>query len=172
MLREPCDSAKGCRVLYISPLKALAVDVERNLRSPLAGHRQHGAAGGRAGAHPGDQRAHGRHVAEGARAVCEASWRDSDHHAGVALPAADQRRGRGACGRWRRSSSTRSMRWCRPSAARTWRSRWSGWRRCAGGRLQRIGLSATQRPLEEVARFLGGAEGQDSRIASQRSSKR
>ncbi|AZI58946.1 DEAD/DEAH box helicase [Nakamurella antarctica] len=29
--------AKRCRVLYLSPLKALAVDVERNLRSPLAG---------------------------------------------------------------------------------------------------------------------------------------
>ena len=28
---------KRCRVLYISPLKALAVDVERNLRAPLAG---------------------------------------------------------------------------------------------------------------------------------------
>ena len=27
----------GCRVLYISPLRALAVDVEKNLRSPLAG---------------------------------------------------------------------------------------------------------------------------------------
>ncbi|MGA7810549.1 DEAD/DEAH box helicase, partial [Bradyrhizobium sp.] len=36
MLREPA-TMKGCRVLYISPLKALAVDVERNLRSPLAG---------------------------------------------------------------------------------------------------------------------------------------
>jgi ATP-dependent Lhr-like helicase len=30
----------GPRVLYISPLKALAVDVERNLRSPLAGIRR------------------------------------------------------------------------------------------------------------------------------------
>jgi ATP-dependent Lhr-like helicase len=29
-----------CRVLYVSPLKALAVDVERNLRAPLAGIRQ------------------------------------------------------------------------------------------------------------------------------------
>ena len=28
---------EACRILYISPLKALAVDVERNLRSPLAG---------------------------------------------------------------------------------------------------------------------------------------
>ncbi|HEY7162403.1 MAG TPA: DEAD/DEAH box helicase, partial [Acidobacteriota bacterium] len=26
-----------CRVLYISPLKALAVDVEKNLRTPIAG---------------------------------------------------------------------------------------------------------------------------------------
>src|ERR1039457_1004232 len=29
--------ARGCRVVYISPLKALAADVERNLRVPLAG---------------------------------------------------------------------------------------------------------------------------------------
>ena len=33
--RDPKRSA--CRVLYVSPLKALAVDVERNLRSPLVG---------------------------------------------------------------------------------------------------------------------------------------
>src|SRR5262249_56104827 len=31
---------RRCRVLYVSPLKALAVDIERNLRSPLAGIRQ------------------------------------------------------------------------------------------------------------------------------------
>ena len=36
VLMRPTDSA-GTRVLYISPLKALAVDVERNLRSPLVG---------------------------------------------------------------------------------------------------------------------------------------
>src|SRR2546430_5130675 len=30
----------GVRVLYVSPLKALAVDVERNLRAPLHGIRQ------------------------------------------------------------------------------------------------------------------------------------
>src|SRR4030081_552944 len=29
--------AERCRVLYVSPLKALATDVERNLRAPLAG---------------------------------------------------------------------------------------------------------------------------------------
>src|SRR3954468_25049298 len=33
---EPLKEER-CRVLYISPLKALAVDVERNLRAPLAG---------------------------------------------------------------------------------------------------------------------------------------
>jgi ATP-dependent Lhr-like helicase len=38
---EPAPAAdRRCRVLYVSPLKALAVDVERNLRSPLAGIRQ------------------------------------------------------------------------------------------------------------------------------------
>ena len=31
------DRRPGTRVLYVSPLKALAVDVERNLRTPLAG---------------------------------------------------------------------------------------------------------------------------------------
>ncbi|MBE1874562.1 DEAD/DEAH box helicase [Myceligenerans pegani] len=36
----PADPARRCRVLYVSPLKALAADVQRNLRSPLAGIRQ------------------------------------------------------------------------------------------------------------------------------------
>ncbi|WP_285787340.1 ATP-dependent helicase [Micromonospora sp. NBRC 101691] len=42
LAREPApdDRRRRCRVLYVSPLKALAVDVERNLRTPLAGIRQ------------------------------------------------------------------------------------------------------------------------------------
>ena len=32
-------SARRCRVLYISPLKALAYDIDRNLRAPLTGIR-------------------------------------------------------------------------------------------------------------------------------------
>src|SRR5437763_4163539 len=36
----PAERRQRCRVLYVSPLKALAVDVERNLRAPLAGIRQ------------------------------------------------------------------------------------------------------------------------------------
>ncbi len=35
----PHDAERRCRVLYISPLKALAVDIERNLRAPLTGIR-------------------------------------------------------------------------------------------------------------------------------------
>ena len=35
----PDDAQRRCRVLYISPLKALAVDIERNLRAPLTGIR-------------------------------------------------------------------------------------------------------------------------------------
>ncbi len=41
LTRSPQPGTKErCRVLYISPLKALAVDVERNLRAPLAGITQ------------------------------------------------------------------------------------------------------------------------------------
>src|SRR3954447_12588194 len=35
----PADKLRRCRVLYVSPLKALAVDIERNLRAPLTGIR-------------------------------------------------------------------------------------------------------------------------------------
>jgi ATP-dependent Lhr-like helicase len=33
----PSEPLRRCRVLYVSPLKALAVDVDRNLRSPIVG---------------------------------------------------------------------------------------------------------------------------------------
>ncbi|HWC83677.1 MAG TPA: DEAD/DEAH box helicase [Pseudonocardiaceae bacterium] len=36
----PEEPQRRCRVLYVSPMKALTVDVQRNLRSPLAGLRQ------------------------------------------------------------------------------------------------------------------------------------
>jgi ATP-dependent helicase Lhr and Lhr-like helicase len=47
----PAEARHRCRVLYVSPLKALAVDVERNLRAPLTGIRQ---ASGRLGLPPPD----------------------------------------------------------------------------------------------------------------------
>jgi ATP-dependent Lhr-like helicase len=62
----PADPLHRCRVLYVSPLKALAVDVERNLRAPLAGIRQAAArlgcaepdiqVGMRSGDTPADER--------------------------------------------------------------------------------------------------------------------
>jgi ATP-dependent Lhr-like helicase len=42
----PADRSRRCRVVYVSPLKALAADVQRNLRSPLAGIRQAAARAG------------------------------------------------------------------------------------------------------------------------------
>ncbi len=50
------------------------------------------------------------------------------------------------------------MPWPAASAAATWRCRWSVCRRCARP-LLRIGLSATQKPIEAVARFLVGVGG-------------
>ena len=62
----PADPLRRCRVLYVSPLKALAVDIERNLRAPLAGIRQAAArlgepppditVGMRSGDTPADER--------------------------------------------------------------------------------------------------------------------
>ncbi|MET0842404.1 MAG: ATP-dependent helicase [Mycetocola sp.] len=40
LMAEPRRTEPGTRVLYISPLKALGVDVERNLRAPLTGITQ------------------------------------------------------------------------------------------------------------------------------------
>ena len=44
--RATADKPAGTRVLYVSPLKALAVDVERNLRLPIAGIALRAAARG------------------------------------------------------------------------------------------------------------------------------
>lgn len=43
---RPADAPAGVRVLYVSPLKALVHDVERNLRAPLAGIAAAAAAHG------------------------------------------------------------------------------------------------------------------------------
>src|SRR5438445_2273316 len=64
---SPAPEKKGrCRVLYISPIKALAVDVERNLQSPIVGIAQAAARAGIAFHEPevairtGDTPAHDR----------------------------------------------------------------------------------------------------------------
>ncbi|MBB6170789.1 ATP-dependent Lhr-like helicase [Nocardiopsis mwathae] len=43
---RPTDRSRRCRVLYVSPLKALAADIQRNLRVPLSGIRSEAARRG------------------------------------------------------------------------------------------------------------------------------
>ena len=160
MLREPATT-EGCRVLYISPLKALAVDVERNLRSPLAGIANLAQREGvpvhlpeisvRTGdTSPKDRARFKRHPGEILITTPESLYLLLTSDAGEALRSVETviideihalvptKRGAHLA-----LSLERLEALCDHP-------------------IQRIGLSATQRPLEEVARFLGGAIGQSS----------
>ncbi len=157
MMRTGPEAERGCRVVYLSPLKALAADVERNLRSPLVGIANMAKREGvdfrmpeisvrtgdtspkvraRFRKHPGDilittpeslYLLLTSEAGEGLRSV-ETVIVDEIH---ALVPS--KRGAHMALSLERLEALT-------------------------GRRLQRIGLSATQRPLEEVARFLGGAE--------------
>jgi ATP-dependent Lhr-like helicase len=148
---------KGCRIVYVSPLKALAVDVERNLRSPLAGMANMARRMGvpfrepgisvRTGDTPQKERARfARNADEILITTPESLYLLLTSQAAEALRTVDTviideihalvPTKRGA----HMSLSLERL------EALTKR------------RIQRIGLSATQRPLEEVARFLGGVE--------------
>jgi ATP-dependent Lhr-like helicase len=149
-----------CRVLYVSPLKALAVDVERNLRAPIAGIAA--AAGGqgeafripavaiRSGDTPSAERARMARTPpdvlittpESLYLLLTSSARDLLRSVDTVIvdeihSVVSSKRGAHLFLSLERLEILRSS--DRP--------------------LQRIGLSATQRPLEEVARLLaGGAE--------------
>jgi len=73
----PADPKRRCRVLYVSPLKALATDIERNLRAPLTGIRHAARNLGLAAQVPHEER---YQVAEEFLEVCyklwESSWED------------------------------------------------------------------------------------------------
>ena len=77
------------RVLYISPLKALGVDVERNLRAPLIGITQTAKRLGL----PGPAHYRGRpvrgHDGVGPPLAAQPPARYPHHHPGIALPDAD-----------------------------------------------------------------------------------
>ncbi len=154
MLHNP-PQEEGCRVVYISPLKALAVDVERNLRSPLAGianmaRRENVPVHSpEISIRTGDtsQKERGRfrrHPAEILITTPESLYLLLTSDAAASLRSVDtiiideihalvptKRGAHLALSLERLEAITQ-----RP--------------------LQRIGLSATQRPLEEVAHFLGG----------------
>jgi len=149
-----------CRVLYVSPLKALAVDIERNLRSPLAGIANRAAARGdavhapaiavRTGDTPAQERARfQREPADILITTPESLYLLLTSNARQALRSVDTvivdeihalvptKRGAHLALSLERLEAIRGA---------------------DAPRLQRIGLSATQRPLEEVARYLGGAD--------------
>ena len=156
--REQNDGERrGCRIVYVSPLKALAVDVERNLRSPLAGManmaRRMGVAfrepeiSVRTGDTPQRERARfARHPADILITTPESLYLILTSQAAEALRTVetviiDEIHALVPTKRGAHLSLTLE----RLEAL-------------TGKPLQRIGLSATQRPLEEVARFLGGVE--------------
>ena len=159
----PAKAAR-CRVLYISPLKALAVDIERNLRAPLAGYRKPGAGRGdayhqpavaiRTGDTPAIERARFlRAPADILITTPESLYLLLTSNAREALRSIDTvivdeihalvPTKRGA----HLALSLERLEALTTAAPTRRRQR----------RIQRIGLSATQRPLDEVARFLGGS---------------
>ena len=158
----PPDEAHRCRVLYVSPLKALATDVERNLRSPLVGIRQAAARAGlavpdiRVGVRTGDTPAAERRAfasrppdilittPESLFLVLTSAARAG--LVGVRTVILDEIHA--VAGTKRGAHLAVSL------------ERLDALLEEHGGPAQRIGLSATVRPVETVARFLGGARTQ------------
>ncbi len=90
LTREVPEKAKRCRVLYVSPLKALAVDVERNLRAPLTGIRQTAERLGQSVPELRVGVRSGRHQRRRPAQAGHHTARHPDHHPRVAVPDADQ----------------------------------------------------------------------------------
>ena len=158
MFDPPPAAERRCRVLYISPLKALAVDIERNLRAPLAGIAHRASARGdehylpvvaiRTGDTPAAERARfQREPADILITTPESLYLLLTSNAREALRSIDTviideihalvptKRGAHLALSLERLEALTD-----------------------GHTIQRIGLSATQRPLDEVARFLGGTQ--------------
>jgi ATP-dependent Lhr-like helicase len=156
---EP-PKAKRCRVLYVSPLKALAVDVERNLQVPLLGIQsaatQMGASfrnleiGMRSGDTPAKERARISRTPPDIMITTPESLYlllTSNARQGLASVSTviiDEIHA--VAGTKRGAHLALSL------------ERLEALRLAEGSTrpLQRIGLSATQRPLEEIASLLGG----------------
>ena len=166
MFRSEGAAQAGVRVLYLSPLKALGVDVERNLRAPLAGLRAIAERDGvrhrlpSVGVRSGDtpQRVRQQLVREPPEILITTpeslylmlTSRAAETLRGVETLIVDEIHSLVPTKRGSHLAlSLERLVALRPADAPT---------------LQRIGLSATQRPLEEVARFLGGAEWQGEEL--------
>jgi ATP-dependent Lhr-like helicase len=151
---DPGPAAR-CRALYVSPLKALAVDVEKNLRAPVAGiaavasRRGHPhrvpAIGVRTGDTAPRERARlARDPADILITTPESLYLLLTSNAREALRAVEAV----IVDEIHALVPTKRGAHLALSLERL--------EVLAGRPLQRIGLSATQRPLEEVAHFLGG----------------
>ena len=151
----PDDPMQRCRVLYVSPLKALAVDVERNLRTPLSGMRQAAArlglaepdvaVGVRSGDTPADERRRfGRRPPDVLITTPESLFLILTSQArealrGVRTVIVDEVHAVAGTKRGAHLAlSLERLDALLPQPA------------------QRVGLSATVRPVDEVARFLAG----------------
>ena len=158
-----------CRVLYVSPLKALAVDVERNLRAPLIGVSRYAERMGvpvhepRVGIRTGDTPSKERQdfikhpsdilitTPESLYLMLTSNAREPLRH--VRCVIIDEIHA--MVGTKRGVHLSLSLERLEELNA-------------VGG-FQRIGLSATQRPLDEVARFLGGFQPSATPIVAQAS---
>ncbi|HXN55045.1 MAG TPA: DEAD/DEAH box helicase, partial [Myxococcales bacterium] len=158
MFTAPPPPAERLRVLYVSPLKALGVDVERNLRVPLAGIAAQAERTGtpfhlpvvgiRSGDTPAKERAQlSRHPPDILITTPESLYlvlgsRARETLRSVETVVVDEIHSLVASKRGAHLFlSLERLEALRPPGAKP---------------LQRIGLSATQRPLDEVARLLGG----------------
>ena len=168
----PQDPKRRTRVLYISPLKALAVDIERNLRAPLTGIRQAAHRLGlaepdiRVAVRTGDTAAEDRRklvtkppdilitTPESLYLLLTSQARETLRGVETVIvdevhAVAGNKRGAHLALSLERLDALRGdARPCPPGGV------WGG---RPPGPAQRVGLSATVRPVAEVATFLGGA---------------
>lgn len=155
----PADAPQGVRALYVSPLKALVYDVERNLRAPLAGiQRAAEGLGSPARAPRIDIRTGDTSSSDRARQRRRPGELLVTTPESLYLLLSSQAR-----------ETLRTVRWVILDEIHVLAASKRGVHlalslerlarlvtRSGGRDPQRIGLSATQRPLAEVARYLGG----------------
>jgi ATP-dependent Lhr-like helicase len=163
LAEEPPEEKKRCRVLYVSPLKALAYDVERNLRAPLTGIAlEDPAVAGRVrvGIRTGDtsekeRRDIVRHPPDILVTTPESLYLMLTSGAREVLTSVEYV----IIDEIHAMAATKRGTHLALSLERLERLV----TKAGGAPPQRIGLSATQRPLDEVARFLGGRSGGKAR---------
>src|SRR5213082_2384125 len=140
------EPGQGLRLLYVSPLKALNYDIERNLRGPLAGLKSELRVAVRTGDTPQKERAAMLREPPDILITTPESFyllltsRAREHLTGVQTLILDEVHA--VAGTKRGAHLALSV---------------ERLGRLVEQPFQRIGLSATQRPLEEIGRFVSGA---------------